>query len=334
MRVAINGFGRIGRSVFRILNSREDIDVVAINDLFDDATLAYLLKYDTVMKNFGQAIHMEGDMLVTPYEKVKMLSIKDPKALPWKELEVDVVVEATGIFRAKAELQMHIDAGAKRVILTVPSKDEIDYTVVIGVNDDGLKAEHRIVSNASCTTNCLAPIAKVLNDAFGIVEGLMTTTHAYTNDQRLADVPHKDWRRGRAAAENIIITTTGAARAVGKVIPELKGKLDGTAARVPVPDGSVVDLVIEVSKDVTLEDVHAAIRLASQTPGMKNVLYYSEKPIVSSDIVGNPYSSIYDSEYTRVLGKRIIKTLSWYDNEWGYSNRVVDLVSLMAKFKD
>jgi glyceraldehyde 3-phosphate dehydrogenase len=334
MRVAINGFGRIGRSVFRILNSREDIDVVAINDLFDNATLAYLLKYDTVMKNFGQEIRMDGDMLVTPYETVKMLSIKDPKALPWKELDVDVVVEATGIFRAKAELQMHLDAGAKRVILTVPSKDEIDYTVVIGVNDEGLKAEHRIVSNASCTTNCLAPIAKVLNDAFGIVEGLMTTTHAYTNDQRLADVPHKDWRRGRAAAENIIITTTGAARAVGKVIPELKGKLDGTAARVPVPDGSVVDLVIEVSKDVTVADVHAALRFASQTPKMKNVLYYSDEPIVSSDIVGNPYSSIYDSEYTRVLGKRIIKTLSWYDNEWGYSNRVVDLISLMAQFKD
>jgi glyceraldehyde 3-phosphate dehydrogenase len=331
MKVAINGFGRIGRSVFRILNSRDDIDVVAINDLFDNATLAYLLKYDTVMKGFGQDVRLEGDYLITPFENVRMLSIKDPSKLPWKELGVDVVVESTGIFRSREQLQQHLDAGAGRVILTVPAKDEIDYTVVIGVNDDGLKPEHRIISNASCTTNCLGPIAKVLNDSFGIVEGLMTTTHAYTNDQRLADVPHKDWRRGRAAAENIIPTTTGAARAVGKVIPELKGKLDGTAARVPVPDGSVVDLVVEVSKDVTVEDVHAAVRMAAQSPQMKNILFYSDQPIVSSDIVGNSYSSIYDSEFTRVLGKRIIRTLSWYDNEWGYSMRVVDLIT---RFKD
>jgi len=332
MRVAINGFGRIGRSVFRILNAREDIDVIAINDLFDNDVLAYLLKYDSVMTRFGQEVTLEGDYLNTPYEKVMMLAIKDPSKLPWKKLEIDVVVEATGIFRTRESLEPHLDAGAKRVILTVPSKDEIDCTVVIGVNDEVLKPEHRIISNASCTTNCLAPMAKVLHDEFGIVEGLMTTTHAYTNDQRLADVPHKDWRRGRAAAENIIPTTTGAARAVGQVIPALKGKLDGMASRVPVPDGSVVDLVVEVEKEVTLKDVNDAIKRASETEALKNVLLYSEAKLVSSDIVGNPYSSIYDAEYTRVLGNKIIRTLNWYDNEWGYSNRVVDLITMLMRF--
>ncbi len=332
MRVAINGFGRIGRSVFRILNAREDIEVVAINDLFDNEVLAYLLKYDTVMKGFGQDIKLDGDKLITPNETVKMLEIKDPSQLPWKELKIDVVVEATGIFRSRESLEPHLRAGAKRVILTVPAKDEIDYTVVLGVNDDGLKPEHRIISNASCTTNCLAPMAKVLNDNFGIIEGLMTTTHAYTNDQRLADVPHKDWRRGRAAAENIIPTTTGAAKAVGVVIPELKGKLDGMASRVPVPDGSIVDLIVEVEQDVTVEDINAAVRMAAKTSGMKDVLLYSEDRVVSSDIVGNSYSSIYDPEFTRVLGKRVIKTLNWYDNEWGYSNRVVDLITKFIEF--
>jgi len=333
MRVAINGFGRIGRSVFRILNARKDIDVVAINDLFDNDVLAYLLKYDTVMKGFGQDIQLKGDQLITPNEKVKMLEIRDPNQLPWKELKIDVVVEATGIFRTRESLEPHIKAGAKRVILTVPSKDEIDYTVVLGVNEEGLKPEHRIISNASCTTNCLAPMAKVLNDNFGIIEGLMTTTHAYTNDQRLADVPHKDWRRGRAAAENIIPTTTGAAKAVGMVIPELKGKLDGMASRVPVPDGSIVDLIVEVEQNVSIEDVNAAVRMAAKTKRMKNVLLYSVDRLVSSDIVGNSYSSIYDPEFTRVLGKRIIKTLNWYDNEWGYSNRVVDLISIFMGFE-
>ncbi len=333
MRVAINGFGRIGRSVFRILNARKDIDVVAINDLFDNEVLVYLLKYDSVMSKFYDEAHIEGDYLVTPNEKVLMLEQRDCALLPWKELGIDVVVEATGVFRKRAQLEPHLQAGAKRVILTVPAKDEIDYTVVIGVNDDGLKPEHRIVSNASCTTNCLAPMAKILNDSFGIVEGIMTTTHAYTNDQRLADVPHKDWRRGRAAAENIIPTTTGAAKAVGVVIPDLKGKLDGMACRVPVPDGSVVDLVVEVKKDITIEDVNQAVKEASESEGMKNVLMYSNFKIVSSDIVGNPYSSIYDSEYTRLLGKRILRTLNWYDNEWGYSNRVVDLITLFEKFK-
>jgi glyceraldehyde 3-phosphate dehydrogenase len=332
MRVAINGFGRIGRSVFRILNDRDDIEVVAINDLFDNKVLAYLLKYDTVMKGFGQDVFLDGEYLVTPKERVKMLTIKDMNEYPWKELEIDVVIEATGVFRSRAKLQPHLDAGAKRVILTVPAKDEIDATIVMGVNDDQLLPEHRIVSNASCTTNCLAPMVKVLNEAFGIVEGLMTTTHAYTNDQRLADVPHSDYRRGRAAAENIIPTTTGAAKAVGQVIPEVKGKLDGMALRVPVPDGSIVDLVVEVSKDVTVADVNAAVRLASKTPGMKNILYYSDEKIVSSDIVGNSYSSIYDAEYTKVLGKRFVKVLNWYDNEWGYSNRVVDLITRFGEF--
>lgn len=332
MRVAINGFGRIGRSVFRILDAADDIQVIAINDLFDNDVLAYLLKYDTVMKGFGQDVKVEGDLLITPKEKVKMLAIKDPKQLPWKELDIDVVVEATGIFRTRESLVPHLEAGAKRVILTVPSKDEIDCTVVIGVNDDELKPEHRIISNASCTTNCLAPMAKVLNDNFGIVEGLMTTTHAYTNDQRLADVPHKDWRRGRAAAENIIPTTTGAAKAVGKVIPALKGKLDGMAQRVPVPDGSIVDLVVEVSTDVTVEDIHAAVKAAANSDKMKNVLLYADDFLVSSDIVGNSYSSIYDPEFTRVIGGRIVKTLNWYDNEWGYSNRVVDLIRMIMKF--
>lgn len=332
MKVAINGFGRIGRSVFRILNAADDIEVVAINDLFDNDVLAYLLKYDTVMKGFGQDVKIEGDMMITPKENVKMLAIRDPKELPWKSLGIDVVVEATGIFRTRESLEPHLQAGAKRVILTVPSKDEIDATIVIGVNDDELKPEHKIVSNASCTTNCLAPMAKVLNDNFGIIEGLMTTTHAYTNDQRLADVPHKDWRRGRAAAENIIPTTTGAAKAVGMVIPELKGKLDGMAQRVPVPDGSIVDLVIEVEKDVTVADIHAAVRSAANSESMKDVLLYADDILVSSDIVGNSYSSIYDPEFTRVIDGKIVKTLNWYDNEWGYSQRVVDLIRKFMKF--
>jgi len=330
MRVAINGFGRIGRSVFRILDKREDINVVAINDLFDREALAYLLKYDTVMGGFGDAsVHFKEDVLHTANDTVKMLCERNPADLPWKDLDIDVVIEATGVFRTKESLTQHLTAGAKRVILTVPSKDDVDYTVVLGVNEDGLKPEHKIVSNASCTTNCLAPMAKVLNDAFGIVEGVMTTTHAYTNDQRLADVPPpSDWRRSRAAAENIIPTTTGAARAVGKVLPELKGKLDGIAARVPVADGSVVDLIVEVNRNVTVEDINAAVLAATKTDRLKDVLEYSENHLVSSDIIGNPYSSIYDASYTRVVGNRIVKTLNWYDNEWGYSNRVVDLINL------
>ncbi len=334
MRVAINGFGRIGRSVYRILHERDDIHVVAINDLFDHSALAYLLQYDSVMRKFPDKVSIENGDLKTSRDTVKMLSERDPSALPWGEMNVDVVVESTGVFRQRDQIQQHLDAGAKRVILTVPSKDEIDYTAVIGVNEDGLKPEHRIVSNASCTTNCLAPMAKVLHESFGIVEGIINTVHAYTNDQRLADFPHKDWRRGRAAAENIIPTTTGAARAVGKVLPELNGRLDGLACRVTVTDGSVVDLVCEVEKEVSVEDIHAAVREAANTPRMKNILEYAELPVVSSDIIGNSYSSIYDAPFTRVSDGHFVKTLNWYDNEWGYSNRVVDLMGLLDKLGD
>ncbi|MCH7520738.1 MAG: type I glyceraldehyde-3-phosphate dehydrogenase [Candidatus Marinimicrobia bacterium] len=330
MRVAINGFGRIGRTVFRILDKRAGMDVVAINDLFDPAALAYLLKYDTVMGRFGSAVSVEEGYLKTPGSTVKMLAERDPGALPWKDMGIDIVVESTGIFVTREQLQTHLDAGAGRVVLTVPAKDDIDYMVVIGVNEDGLKPEHRIVSNASCTTNCLAPMARVLHEAFGIVEGIINTVHAYTNDQRLADVPHKDWRRSRAAAENIIPTTTGAAKAVGKIMPELAGKLDGIASRVPVPDGSVVDLVCELEKEVTVEDIHDAVREAAATPRLKNILSYSTLPIVSTDIIGDPHSSIYDAPFTRVSGGHFVKTLNWYDNEWAYSNRVVDLIQLMG----
>jgi len=332
MRVAINGFGRIGRSVFRILNSRENVSVVAINDIAQNDALVYLLKYDTVMGRFEDKVTLDGDVMKTSNNTIKMMAEREPSQLPWNNLNVDVVIEATGIFCARDQIQQHIDAGAKRVILTVPAKDEIDYTVVIGVNDDGLTANHKIISNASCTTNCLAPMAKILNDSFGIEYGVINTIHAYTNDQRLADVPHSDWRRSRAAAENIIPTTTGAAKAVGKVLPELKGKLDGIAMRVPVPDGSVVDSVFRLGKDVTVDDINEAVLTASQNNGMSNVVEYSTLPVVSTDIIGNPHSSIFDAPFTKVIGGTLIKTLNWYDNEWGYSNRVADLVSLLAKF--
>ena len=329
MKIAINGFGRIGRSVFRILNNRENIDVVAINDIFDKGALTYLLKYDTVMGRFPEEVSLEGDILNTQSQSVKLLAERDPASLPWNELGVDIVIESTGIFRQRDQLQYHINAGAKRVVLTVPSKDEIDYTVVLGVNDDGLKPEHKIVSNASCTTNCLAPMAKILNESFGIQMGVINTIHAYTNDQRLADVPHSDWRRSRAAAENVIPTTTGAARAVGKVLPELDGKLDGIAMRVPVPDGSVVDLNVRLDKEVTTDEVNDVIRSASESGPLKNVLQYSNLPVVSTDIIGNPHSSIFDAPFTRVIEGNFVKTLNWYDNEWGYSNRVVDLLETL-----
>lgn len=331
MRIAINGFGRIGRSVFRILNSKPDVDVVAINDIFDKGALAYLLKYDTVMGRFPETLSLEGDILKTESQSVKLVAERDPSSLPWGEMGVDIVVESTGIFRTKAQLENHLSAGAKRVVLTVPAKDDIDYTVVLGVNDDGLKPEHRIVSNASCTTNCLAPMAKVLNDSFGIELGVINTIHAYTNDQRLADVPHSDWRRSRAAAENVIPTTTGAARAVGKVLPELNGKLDGIAMRVPVPDGSVVDFNILLEKDVTVDDVNEAVREAATTGPLKNVLEFSTLPVVSTDIIGNPHSSIFDAPFTRVVDGNFVKTLNWYDNEWGYSNRVADLLGVLDR---
>jgi glyceraldehyde 3-phosphate dehydrogenase len=332
MRVAINGFGRIGRSVFRILNNRKDVSVIAINDIAENDALAYLLKYDTVMGRFNDTVELEGNVMKTSHNEVRMVAERDPRKLPWEELGVDVVIEATGIFRTRVQLQQHIDAGAKRVILTVPAKDEIDYTLVIGVNDDGLTADHKIISNASCTTNCLAPMAKILNDNFGIEYGVINTIHAYTNDQRLADVPHSDWRRSRAAAENIIPTTTGAAKAVGKVLPELKGKLDGIAMRVPVPDGSVVDSVFRLGKDVTVDDINEAVLTASQSNGMSNVVEYSTLPVVSTDIIGNPHSSIFDAPFTKVIEGSLVKTLNWYDNEWGYSNRVVDLVDILSQF--
>ena len=331
MRVAINGFGRIGRSVFRILNQKENIKVVAINDIFDKAALAYLLKYDTVMGRFSENVSLEGDMLNTESQSVKLIAERDPSCLPWAEMGIDILIESTGIFRQRSQLEMHLNAGAKRVILTVPSKDEIDYTVVLGVNDDGLKPDHRIVSNASCTTNCLAPMAKVLDSEFGIELGVINTIHAYTNDQRLADVPHSDWRRSRAAAENVIPTTTGAARAVGKVLPELDGKLDGIAMRVPVPDGSVVDFNVRLKRDVNEKEINDAVYEASKTGPLKDVLQYSTLPVVSTDIIGNPHSSIFDAPFTRVIEGNLIKTLNWYDNEWGYSNRVADLIGVLGK---
>ncbi len=332
MRVAINGFGRIGRSVFRILNFRENFDVVAINDIADNEAMAYLLKYDTVMGPFNDLVEIKGDVLNTSHNAVKMLAEKDPNQLPWGEMGVDVVIESTGIFRTKNELEQHLRSGAKKVILTVPSKDEIDYTLVIGVNDGGLTNEHKIISNASCTTNCLAPIAKILNDNYGIEYGVINTIHAYTNDQRLADVPHSDWRRSRAAAENIIPTTTGAARAVGKVLPELDGKLDGIAMRVPVPDGSVVDSVFRLEKRVTTDEINQMVKHAADELSMRSVMEYSTLPVVSSDIIGNPHSSIFDAPFTKVIDGTLVKTVNWYDNEWGYSNRVVDLVSILKKF--
>ncbi len=331
MKVAINGFGRIGRAVYRIIAEQPDsgIEIVAVNDLTDDDTLAHLLKYDTVFGRFPGEIVVSDGVMSAGGHTVKMLEERDPANLPWAELGVEVVVESTGVFRTREALNKHLEAGAKRVILTVPSKDPVDATVVIGVNDADLTPEAKLVSNASCTTNCLAPIAKVLDDAFGIKSGIMTTVHAYTNDQRVADTPHSDLRRARHAAENIIPTSTGAAKAIGQVLPALDGKLDGMAMRVPVPDGSIVDLVVEVSRDVTVAEVNAAMKAASEG-AMKGILEYTEDPIVSSDIIGNPASSIFDSGLTKVLNGTMVKVVSWYDNEWGYSNRVVDLLKAMA----
>jgi glyceraldehyde 3-phosphate dehydrogenase len=329
-RVAINGFGRIGRAVFRLLSQHAGIDVVAINDITPNPTLAYLTRFDTVFGRFPGEVVLDGDVMKAGLQRVRMLEQKDPAKLPWGEFGIDVVVEATGRFRKREECGRHIAAGAKRVILTVPAKDDVDAMVVMGVNDAVLRPEHRIVSAASCTTNCLAPVAKVLHESFGIVRGVITTVHAYTNDQRLADVPHKDLRRSRAANENIIPTTTGAARAVGKILPELKGKLDGIAMRVPVPDGSTVDLVAELARDTTAEAINAAVREAASKPPLAGVLAYTEEPIVSSDIIQDPHSATFDALCTRVQGGRFIKVIAWYDNEWGYSCRVVDLIGRLA----
>jgi len=327
--VGINGFGRIGRSVFRILTERPGFEVVAINDLFDNDQLAYLLKYDTVMGVFPGEVTADEESMTVDGRRVAMTAEREPRKIPWRELGAEIVVESTGVFRRREQLAGHLEAGARKVVLTVPPKDEVDAMVVIGVNQGVLSPEHRIVSNASCTTNCLAPLVKILDDAFGIEQGLVTTVHAYTNDQRLADVPHKDLRRSRAAAQNIIPTTTGAARAVGKVLPHLAGRLDGMAMRVPVPDGSIVDFACRVRARPGVAEVNAAVRAAAAGP-LARVVEYSEVPLVSSDIIGNPHSSIFDALSTQAAGDGFVRVVSWYDNEWGYSMRVVDLLALLA----
>lgn len=330
VKIGINGFGRIGRSVFRILSDRPDMQVVAVNDLYENEQLAYLLKFDTVMGVLRKEVSVDEDSMYVDGEKVIMTAERDPADIPWSGMGVDIVVEATGVFRTREPLEKHLAAGASKVILTVPPKEPIDATIVIGVNEKELQPGNRIVSNASCTTNCLAPIAKILDEAFGLEEGFLTTVHAYTNDQRLADVPHKDRRRSRAAAENIIPTTTGAAKAVGKVLPRLDGKLDGMAMRVPVPDGSIVDLVCRLQERPSCEEVNRAVKAAAEGE-LKKVVEYSEVPLVSSDIIGNPHSSIFDALSTSSCGKGYVRVVSWYDNEWGYSNRVVDLIELLTR---
>ncbi len=326
IRVGINGFGRIGRLVFRVLEADPRFDVVAINDLSDPATLAHLARFDSTHGRFRGSIGVAGEgRLAVNGREVAITAERDPAALRWADMGVAWVVESTGVFTTRATLQKHLDAGAKRVILTVPPKDEIDAMVVMGVNHGDLRPEHRIISNASCTTNCLAPLAKVLHEAFGIERGLMTTVHAYTNDQRILDLVHKDLRRARSAAVNMIPTSTGAARAVGKILPALKGRLDGCAVRVPVPDGSLVDLTATLSRDVTPAEVNEAVRVAAEG-ALRGVLEYSTDPLVSTDIVGNPASCVFDSLATMASGN-MVKALAWYDNEWGYSNRVVDVMA-------
>ncbi|MGE5432415.1 MAG: type I glyceraldehyde-3-phosphate dehydrogenase [Syntrophomonadaceae bacterium] len=327
VKVGINGFGRIGRLVFRRCLELGNVDFVGINDLTDAKTLAHLLKYDSVHGKFNGTVEVDGNDLIVNGDKIKITAEKDPAKLNWTG--VDVVIESTGVFATKDQCMAHIKAGAKKVILTVPSKGEIDATVVLGVNDNVLKGNEQVVSNASCTTNCLAPMVKVLNDTFGVEQGFMTTVHSYTNDQRVLDLPHKDLRRARSAAVSIIPTTTGAAKTVGKVIPELKGKLDGFSLRVPTPDGSITDFVAELKKEATVEEINAAMKKAAEGP-MKGILEYTEDPIVSADIIHNSHSCIFDALSTMVMGK-MIKVVGWYDNEWGYSCRVVDLLFRISK---
>jgi len=332
-KVAINGFGRIGRAVARIIMERNgDLELVAINDLADAKSLAHLFKYDTVMGKWGGTVEAKDSALVINGKTIKVLAVRNPAELPWKDMGVKMVLESTGLFRLasspKGGYADHIKAGAEKVLLSVPAKDDIDATIVLGVNDEKLTSDVKCVSNASCTTNCLAPLAKTLNDTFGIEQGVMTTIHAYTNDQKVADMIHSDMRRARAAAANMIPTSTGAAKAIGTVIPELAGKLDGFAIRVPIPVGSIVDLVVNVKKDVTVDSVNAAMKASAEGP-MKGILAYCDEPIVSSDIVNDPASSIFDSLCTIVIG-RTVKVVSWYDNEWGYSNRSVDIMEKMA----
>lgn len=330
VKVGINGFGRIGRNFFRTCTSFSNIEIVAINDLTDAATLAHLLKYDSVHGIFNADVKAKDNSLFVNGREIKVTAIKDPLGLPWKDLGADVVLESTGLFTDRATAGKHLDAGAGWVIISAPAKDP-DVTLCMGVNENTLdKSKHKIISNASCTTNCLAPVAKVLNNEFGIIRGLMTTIHSYTNDQRILDLPHKDLRRARAAALNMIPTTTGAAKAVGLVLPELKGKLDGMAIRVPTPNVSVVDLVAELSKDAAAADINNALKKAAEGP-MKGILQYSEEPLVSSDLNGNPHSSIVDATITKVIEGRMAKVIAWYDNEWGYSSRLRDLILFLAK---
>lgn len=324
VKIGINGFGRIGRLVYRQALKNDEIEVVAINDLTDAATLAHLLKYDSNHGKFAGDVSVEGENLVVNGSTLKVFAERDPSKLPWKDLGVDIVVESTGIFVSKEKASLHIAGGAKKVVISAPAKGDVDATVVMGVNDDILTGSEEVMSNASCTTNCLAPMVKVLNDNFGIIQGFMTTVHAYTNDQNILDLPHKDLRRARAAAVSIIPTTTGAAKAVGLVIPDLAGKLDGMAMRVPVPDGSVTDFVGYLNKEVTKEEVNAAMKAASEA-GLKGIMEYSTDPIVSKDIIGNEYSCIFDSPLTMAKGN-MVKVVGWYDNELGYSSRVIDLI--------
>lgn len=328
VNIGINGFGRIGRLVFRRLMHQGGFNVVAINDITDAATLAYLLKYDSVHGKYKGDVNADGDAIVVDGKRFKIMAEKDPAKLPWKELGVEIVIEGTGIFTSREKLGLHIQAGAKKVLLTAPAKDEIDATVVLGVNDSVLTGKEQFVSNASCTTNCLAPMVKVLHQTFGVDHGFMTTVHSYTNDQRLLDLPHKDLRRARAAALSIIPTTTGAARTVGKVIPELKGKLDGYSLRVPTPDASITDFVAILKKPATREQVNEAMKNAATTT-MKGILQYSEDELVSADIIGNEHSCIFDSKLTMALGSTV-KVFGWYDNEWGFSCRVVDLLKKIS----
>ena len=329
-RIGINGFGRIGRNYFRAaLAQGADLEIVAVNDLTSPEALAHLLKYDSVGGRLQESIEVKDGNIVVDGNIIKVLAERDPAKLPWGELGVDIVIESTGFFTKAAAAQKHIDAGAKKVLISAPASDE-DITIVMGVNE-GLydPAAHHIISNASCTTNCLGPLAKVINDSFGIERGLMTTIHAYTADQNLQDGPHQDLRRARAAAINMVPTSTGAAKAIGLVLPELKGKLDGYAIRVPVPTGSATDLTVTVSRETTVEEVNAALKAASESDELRGLLTYTDEPIVSSDIVGDPASSIFDSGLTKVIGNQV-KVVSWYDNEWGYSNRLVDLTELVA----
>ncbi|ANS64466.1 MULTISPECIES: type I glyceraldehyde-3-phosphate dehydrogenase [Streptomyces] len=325
IRVGINGFGRIGRNYFRaLLEQGADIEIVAVNDLGDTATTAHLLKYDTILGRLKAEVSNTADTITVDGKTIKVLSERNPADIPWGELGVDIVIESTGIFTKKADAEKHLAGGAKKVLISAPAKDE-DITIVMGVNENKYDAaNHHVISNASCTTNCVAPMAKVLDENFGIVKGLMTTVHAYTNDQRILDFPHSDLRRARAAAENIIPTTTGAAKATALVLPKLKGKLDGIAMRVPVPTGSATDLVVELEREVTKDEVNAAFKKASEGE-LQGYLSYTEDPIVSSDIVGDPASCTFDSSLTMVQEGKSVKILGWYDNEWGYSNRLVDL---------